>query len=173
MHHSPSHSPVCNFFVVQGTGAVVLAGFINAMRIAQLPLKEARIAFLGAGSASVGVANYICGYIAEETGGSMEEARQQVWMADSRGMVTVDRGDTLAVHKLPYARKDNDGTQLKGILSMVKYTKANVIIGLSGTCAGHFSKEVMEEMLNYTERPIIFPLSNPTSKAECTAEQAR
>jgi len=157
---------------IQGTGAVVLAGFINAARMIKLPLKEARIVFLGAGSASVGVANYICGYIAEETGVSLEEARSQVWMADSRGMVTADRGDKLDAHKVPYARTDNNGTQMKGMLPMIKYTKANVIIGLSGTCAGHFDQEVMEEMLKYTDRPIIFPLSNPTSKAECTAEQA-
>jgi malate dehydrogenase (oxaloacetate-decarboxylating)(NADP+) len=153
---------------IQGTGAVALAGLLAAMRIRKERLSDQRIVFCGAGSAAVGIADMICAGIADEHRMSPEEARKLVWMCDSRGLVTSRREGALEEHKLPYARDEAPADEL---IDIVRQIKPTVLIGASGH-AHTFSREVIREMAKHSERPVVFALSNPTSKAECTAEEA-
>ena len=153
---------------IQGTGAVALAGLLASMRLRQEHLSDQRIVFCGAGSAAVGIADMICAGIADEHSMSAEEARKLVWMCDSRGLVTKKREGGLEEHKIPYARDEKPAADL---LDVVKRVKATVLIGASGH-AHTFTESVIREMAVHCERPVIFALSNPTNKAECTAEEA-
>ena len=102
----------------QGTGAVILSGFINAVKQSGVPLTEHRIVFFGAGSAGVGVAQQLKDHIALAGGVSEEKARSQFWMVDSKGLITSNRGDKLQEHKVAWARKDNGATQIKKLLDV-------------------------------------------------------
>jgi malate dehydrogenase (oxaloacetate-decarboxylating)(NADP+) len=151
---------------IQGTGAVALAGIYSALRITGGQLSELTLLFLGAGEAAVGIANLIVAAMVSE-GLSDEEARGRCWLVDSGGLVVKSRTG-LANHKLPYA---HDHAPLPDFFSAVESLKPDAIIGVSGQ-SGAFTQPVLETMARLNERPIIFALSNPTSKAECTAEQA-
>jgi malate dehydrogenase (oxaloacetate-decarboxylating)(NADP+) len=153
---------------IQGTGAVALAGLFAAMRLRQEHLSDQRIVFCGAGSAAVGIADMICAGIADEHSMSTEDARKLVWMADSRGLVTTQREGKLEQHKLPYARGEEPAATL---LEIVERVKPTILIGASGH-AHTFTEDVVRTMHRDCERPIIFALSNPTSKAECSAAEA-
>jgi len=153
---------------IQGTGAVIAAGFLSACRLVNRPLKEHKVVFLGAGSAAVGVANQMCTLMATSMGCDPDDVRQQFYLVDSQGLVTSTRGDVLQDHKLPYARGDME-KEFKKLEDLVNYLKPTAIIGLSGI-GGMITEELISKMGEYNERPIIFALSNPTSKAECTAE---
>lgn len=153
---------------IQGTGAVALAGILAALRITRKTLNAQRIVFCGAGSAAIGIADMIVAGMVAESGISETEARRHFWLLDSKGLVSTQRGDKLATHKLPYARNESPVADLKDLVEQVKPT---IIMGLSGQ-PGMFTEDVVRTMHQYVERPIIFSLSNPTSKAECTAEQA-
>lgn len=153
---------------IQGTGAVALAGLLAAMRHRQEPLSGQRIVFFGAGSASVGIADTICAGIRAEAGCSEKEARQRIWMVDSRGLVTSARPGKLQAHKQAYAREEENADTL---LEVIKRIKPTVLIGASGQ-AGSFDQGVISEMHRHCKKPVIFALSNPTSKSECSAEQA-
>jgi malate dehydrogenase (oxaloacetate-decarboxylating)(NADP+) len=153
---------------IQGTGSVVLAGLLAAMRGLGRRLSDQRIVFFGAGSASVGIADMICSGMADESKLSLEEARTRVWMVDSKGLVSRRRDGTLQEHKLAYARDDKPADSL---LEVVKRVKPTVLIGASGQ-PGSFDEAVINEMAKTCDRPVVFALSNPTSKSECSAEQA-
>ena len=153
---------------IQGTGAVALAGLLGSLRITEQKLAEQRIVFFGAGSASVGIAEMICAGMSDESGITMEQARERIWMCDSRGLVTTTRGDKLEKHKIPYARSEESAKSLRDVVRRVKPT---ILIGASGR-PQTFTKKVIEAMHRRCDRPIIFALSNPTTKSECTAEQA-
>ena len=153
---------------IQGTGAVALAGLLAAMRIRSEHLSDQRIVFCGAGSAAVGIADMICAGIADEHSMSTEEARKLVWMCDSRGLVTDTRDSGVEEHKVPYARDEAPAAEL---LEVVKRVKPTILIGASGH-AHTFTEDVVKAMHQHCEQPIIFALSNPTTKAECTAEEA-
>lgn len=159
---------------IQGTGAVILAGFINAARMCSAAsgreLVDQRILMVGSGSAAIGVAKQLMSFF-EIHGMSKEEARSRIWTTDTKGLVTMNRGDTLPEHKKYFARKDNGEQQYKELLDIIDYVKPTVIFGLS-TVAGTFSEPVLRKMAELNKRPIIFPLSNPTSKSECTFEEA-
>ena len=131
---------------IQGTGAVVLSGFINSLRIAKIDPKEVRLVFSGAGSAGIGVADMIVSFIAKKTGQSEEETRKQFWFTDSRGLITQNRGDELADHKKPYARDDNGDKQIKELKDVIEYVKPHALIGLSGQ-GGSFDEEVRKIFL--------------------------
>ncbi|MGV8073833.1 MAG: NAD-dependent malic enzyme [Syntrophobacteraceae bacterium] len=151
---------------IQGTAAVALAGLFSALRITGGVLKDHKILFLGAGEAGTGIADLaVSAMIAE--GASEAEARERCWFVDSQGLVVKSRND-LASHKLLYA---HDYEFLPDILSAVESLKPTTLIGVSGK-GGMFTQPVIEAMARFNERPIIFALSNPTSNAECTAEQA-
>ncbi|GAM21846.1 hypothetical protein SAMD00019534_050210 [Acytostelium subglobosum LB1] len=154
---------------IQGTGSVILSGFINAVRAVQIPLRDHRLVFFGAGSAGIGVADCIMSLFLEQ-GLTEEEARKRFWFVDSKGLITTNRGDELAEHKKAYARTDYT-TQLKTLLEVVRDVKPTALIGLSGI-GRSFTQDIIEEVSSHVEKPIIFSLSNPTSNAECTAEQA-
>ncbi|KAJ1557026.1 hypothetical protein HK096_009511 [Nowakowskiella sp. JEL0078] len=156
---------------IQGTGAVILAGFINAIKLSGIPVVSHRIVFFGAGSAGVGVAKQIMDFFIKDGGLTQDQARDCFWLVDSRGLVTLDRGDNLPEHKVLFARKDNNGLQYKGLLSVLDYVKPTALIGLSSQ-TGAFDEKILTKMADLNDRPIVFPLSNPSSQSECTFEAA-
>jgi malate dehydrogenase (oxaloacetate-decarboxylating)(NADP+) len=152
---------------IQGTGAVALAGVLGALRVTGQRLSEQRICFVGAGSAARGIADMLVAGITAD-GVDVAQARKQIWMFDSEGLVTTERGASLAEHKRPFAQHDAPETGLTALIDRIKPT---ILVGVCGQ-PGTFSREVLETMHRHCPRPIVFPLSNPTNKAECTAEQA-
>ncbi|KAJ4383473.1 hypothetical protein N0V86_001522 [Didymella sp. IMI 355093] len=155
---------------VQGTGAVIVGGFINAVKASGVPVKDHKAIFLGAGSAGVGVAKQIVEFFKKE-GLTEEEARRKFWFVDSNGLVTQDRGDKLAEHKVYFARDDNNGRQYQSLARLIDYVQPTILMGLS-TIGGAFNKEILQKMAKLNNHPVIFPLSNPSSKSECTFEEA-
>ncbi|ORX94163.1 hypothetical protein K493DRAFT_337930 [Basidiobolus meristosporus CBS 931.73] len=156
---------------IQGTGAVILSGFINAVREVGIPAKQHKLLFFGAGSAGVGVAKQIMDYFVLEHGMTEDEAKRLFWLNDSKGLVTLDRGDKLAQHKVYFARDDNEGKQFKDLKETIKHVRPTALIGLSSQ-GGVFTPEILELLAEINERPIVFPLSNPATQAECSFEQA-
>eukprot|EP00899_Mesostigma_viride_P006002 jgi/Mesvir1/15402/Mv06587-RA.1 len=154
---------------IQGTGAVIASGLLNAARSQGTKMSDLRILFFGAGSAAVGVANTIVSLIMEE-GLPEDEARARIYMLDSQGHITAQRSH-LADHKKQFARSDTTKFEGLDILSMVKKIRPNALMGLSGQAAA-FTKEIVEAMCENCDAPIIFPLSNPTANSEITAEDA-
>jgi malate dehydrogenase (oxaloacetate-decarboxylating)(NADP+) len=151
---------------IQGTGAVAVAGIIAAMRITGGELTEQKLLFLGAGEAGIGIADVFVAALKEE-GIPEEEARKHCWFVDSKGLLVAGR-DNIAAHKQPYA---HDHEYIPDLLGAVNALKPTAILGLSGQ-PSTFTQDVVESMARINARPIIFALSNPTSQAECTAEQA-
>ncbi|MBK9681870.1 MAG: NAD-dependent malic enzyme [Betaproteobacteria bacterium] len=151
---------------IQGTAAVALAGIVSALRISGGRLGEQRLLFLGAGEAATGIADLaVTAMVAE--GLTPAAARARCWLFDSRGLVHDGRSD-LVEHKRPYAHPHAPVTVFA---DAVRALRPTAIIGVAAS-AGAFTEEVVREMSAINERPIVFALSNPTSKAECTAEQA-
>ncbi|KAJ2685634.1 hypothetical protein IWW39_004153 [Coemansia spiralis] len=167
------HRALCFNDDIQGTGCVILGGFISAVEQAGIPPRDQRILFVGAGSAGVGVAKQLVDYFVVAHGILENEARAMFWMVDSRGMITTDRGDRLAQHKVYFAREDNASTQCTTIEEAVEYVRPTALIGLS-TIYKAFSEKILVRMneINQKARPIVFPLSNPETKAECSFEEA-
>jgi malate dehydrogenase (oxaloacetate-decarboxylating)(NADP+) len=158
---------VCTFNDdIQGTGTVGLAGLYSAVRVVGGKLRDQKILFLGAGEAGIGMGKIISSALVVD-GLSEQEARKRCWFVDSRGLVVKSRSD-LAEHKLPYA---HDYEHIGDFLSAVKSLRPTVIIGVSGQ-PNTFTQSVLEAMASYNKRPIVFAMSNPTTKAECTAEEA-
>ncbi|GAB7365820.1 hypothetical protein MBLNU230_g7153t1 [Neophaeotheca triangularis] len=155
---------------IQGTGAVILAGVINAVKQSGIPTKEQRAVFLGAGSAGVGVAKQIVAFFMKE-GLTEDQARRCFWLVDSKGLVTDDRPGELAEHKKYFSRDDNQGKQHGTLEEVVEHVKPTILMGLS-TIGGAFTPQILQRMAQINDRPIIFPLSNPSSKSECTFEEA-
>jgi malate dehydrogenase (oxaloacetate-decarboxylating)(NADP+) len=153
---------------------VVLGGFASAARLSSKasgrPLSDQKILFFGAGSAGVGVAGQLQSFFTRQ-GLSADEARERIWLCDSKGLVTKDRGDKLPDHKIHFAREDNEGKQCKTLIEAVEYIKPTAIIGLS-TVPDTFTEEVLQRMAELNERPIVFPLSNPSHLSECNFETA-
>ena len=151
---------------IQGTGAVALSGIMGALRITKEKLSDQRLLFLGAGEAGIGTADAFVAALVEE-GIPVEEARKSCWFFDTQGLLTSNR-DNIADHKKRFAR---DLPPVDNFLDAINKLKPTAILGLSGQ-PGSFPREVIETMAKINKRPIIFALSNPTSKAECTAEEA-
>ncbi|KAG5992938.1 hypothetical protein E4U43_003617 [Claviceps pusilla] len=161
---------------IQGTGAVILGGYIGAVNLSGVPIEEQRLVFMGAGSAGVGVAKQLVEYYTRR-GFSEAEARDKFWLVDTKGLVTQDRGDKLAEHKKYFARADNNGQQFRTLEEVIEYVKPSALVGLAATY-GIFTESVVGALKASVDaggpgrRPILFPLSNPLTKAECTFEQA-
>jgi malate dehydrogenase (oxaloacetate-decarboxylating)(NADP+) len=151
---------------IQGTAAVTLAGIYGSLRITGKPLSEQKFVFLGAGEAGIGIGELFVSAMVED-GLSEEEARLRCWFVDSRGLVVKSRTD-LRPHKLAFA---HDAEFQPDLLSAVKELKPTAIIGVSGQ-PRMFTQPIVEAMAEMNDRPIVFSLSNPTSKSECTAEEA-
>ncbi|KAI9095466.1 malic enzyme [Phlyctochytrium arcticum] len=156
---------------IQGTGAVILSGFINAIRLSEIPIQEHRVLFFGAGSAGVGVASSLQSHFVRAGNMSEEAARDKFWLVDSKGLVTFDRGDKLADHKTLFARSDNQGQQFRTLEEVIEYVRPTALIGLASQ-HGSFTKNIIERMATLNQRPIIFPLSNPLTSTECTFAEA-
>lgn len=156
---------------VQGTGAVVLAGLINAMKKTKFLPTQQRILLVGAGSASVGVAKMLLTYFQLEHGLNLEKAKKLIWGVDSKGLITKDQEDKLAEHKKIFARDDNNGQQYQKLNKIIDYIKPTVLIGLSGK-RRIFTPKILQSMAKYNQKPIIFALSNPETNAECSLAEA-
>jgi malate dehydrogenase (oxaloacetate-decarboxylating)(NADP+) len=151
---------------IQGTAAVTVSGILSALRVSGGALRDQTFLFLGAGEAATGIADLLTTALMDE-GLNEVAARQRSWMVDSRGLVVRSR-IALAEHKRPYA---HEHPPVEGLLDAIEILRPTAIIGV-GAVANAFTREVIETMARLNERPIIFALSNPTSKSECTAEQA-
>jgi malate dehydrogenase (oxaloacetate-decarboxylating)(NADP+) len=151
---------------IQGTAAVALAGLYSALRITGSRMQDQRILFLGAGGAGIGIGDLFVSAMVEE-GLSKDEARLRCWFVDSGGLVVKNRAN-LQPHKLHFA---HDIESVPDYLTAIEKMKPTAIVGVSGQ-RGSFTREIIEAVARFNEHPIIFALSNPTSKAECTAEEA-
>ena len=151
---------------IQGTASIVIAGLTTALQIVNAPLSQQRIVFLGAGSAGIGIANMVVSAM-QLQGLSQQDARARITMLDVNGLLEPSRTDLTEDQKV-YAHK---APPSKDLVEVLEAAKPTVLIGVS-TRGGAFTQRVVETMSRLNERPIIFALSNPTHKAECTAEQA-
>ena len=151
---------------VQGTAGITLAGMINATKLKGTQLKDEKYLFLGAGSAGIGLANLLCSALVAQ-GMTLKDAQSRVYMFDVNGLLESTRTD-LVDFQLPYAHPHAPTRDFAAAIESIKPT---TIIGVS-TIGGAFTKEVVEAMCRVNGRPIILALSNPTSCAECTPEQA-
>jgi malate dehydrogenase (oxaloacetate-decarboxylating)(NADP+) len=158
---------VCTFNDdIQGTASVTLAGLKSAIRITGRSLADTRVLFLGAGEAACGIADLITASLVAD-GLPEAEARKRCWLVDSRGLVTAERTG-LTDHKLKYAHAH---PSVADFASAVNALKPQAIVGVAAV-GRTFTKSIVEAMSSFNERPIVFALSNPTSKSECTAEEA-
>jgi malate dehydrogenase (oxaloacetate-decarboxylating)(NADP+) len=151
---------------VQGTAGITLAGMINATTLKGTQLKDEKYLFLGAGSAGIGLANLLCSALVDQ-GMSLEDAQSRVSMFDVNGLLESTRTDLVDFQR-PYAHQHSP---TRDFVAAIESIRPTTIIGVS-TVGGAFSREVVEAMSRINERPIILALSNPTSCAECTPEQA-
>ena len=151
---------------IQGTAAVALAGILSALRVTGGTLADQCLLFLGAGEAATGIAELVVAAMVE-AGTAPDQALRHCWLFDSRGLVVAGRGE-LAAHKRPFAHTHAPQTDFLGAIRELRPT---AIIGVAAT-AGAFTRDVVQEMARLNTRPIVFALSNPTSRSECTAEQA-
>jgi malate dehydrogenase (oxaloacetate-decarboxylating)(NADP+) len=151
---------------IQGTAAVALAGLFSALRVSGGKIAEQKVLFLGAGEAATGIADLVVSAMMAE-GASEEEALGRNWLVDSRGLVVKNRAG-LTEHKLRYA---HDHAPIGDFLTAIHTLQPTAIIGVAAV-GGAFTPEVLDTMARINDRPIVFALSNPTSKAECSAEEA-
>jgi malate dehydrogenase (oxaloacetate-decarboxylating)(NADP+) len=151
---------------IQGTAAVALAGLFSALRVGGGKLVDQTVLFLGAGEAATGIADLVVSAMRAE-GASEADAIRRNWLVDSRGLVVKDRPG-LTEHKLRYA---HEHAPIGDFLTAIETLKPTAIIGVAAV-GGAFTPEVLQAMARINQRPIVFALSNPTSKAECSAEEA-
>jgi malate dehydrogenase (oxaloacetate-decarboxylating)(NADP+) len=151
---------------IQGTGAVALSGLLSALRITGEHVGSRPYLFVGAGQAGLGIADTIVAALVDE-GMSEEEARSRCWLFDSKGLVVEGRDDVSA-GKRRYAHSHAGTADLTEAIDVIRPA---ALIGVAGV-PGMFTRPAVEAMARINERPILFALSNPTSKSECTAEQA-
>jgi len=158
---------ICSFNDdIQGTASVTVAGIFSALRVTRKKFREQTFLCLGAGEAATGISDLLVAAM-QADGLSENDARGRCWLVDSKGLVVAERKD-LAEHKKPYAHAH---APVGDFIGAVKTLKPTAIIGVGAT-PNTFTREVIESMTQLNERPIVFALSNPTSRAECTAEQA-
>lgn len=151
---------------IQGTASVTLAGLTTALQILDAKLCDQRILFLGAGSAGIGISNLLAAAM-QQQGLSEKEARARISLFDINGLIEPSRKD-LSPSQQIYAHRH---VPSKDLAATIESLKPSILIGVS-TARGAFNEEVVRGMSKHNKRPIIFALSNPTDKAECTPEQA-
>jgi malate dehydrogenase (oxaloacetate-decarboxylating)(NADP+) len=158
---------VCTFNDdIQGTAAVALAGIYSALRITEGTLRDQRLLFFGAGEAGTGIGELVVSALVAD-GMPEAEARERCWFIDSQGLVVKSRAN-LASHKLGFAHEHEP---INDPMQIVEKLRPTALIGVSGK-PGTFSQAILEKVAGYLNRPIVFALSNPTSMAECTADEA-
>jgi len=157
---------------IQGTGAVTVAGLLAATRVIQRKLSDQRIVILGAGSAAIGICDQIVAAMMVEGAGELE-ARRKLWLVDSQGLVHAGRMQVEAF-KQKYAQPlevtrswQLEDASKPNFIDVIRNIKATILIGTSAQ-PGAFTEEIVRELAKHVDRPIIFPLSNPTSKSEAT-----
>lgn len=153
---------------IQGTASVVLAGVVAALKLIGGTLADHKFLFLGAGEAGTGIAELIALEMSKQTKIPVEETRKKIWLVDSKGLIVNSRRESLQHFKKPWA---HDHEPVKDLLGAVKAIKPTVLIGSSGV-GRTFTKEIIETVTSFNEKPLIMALSNPTSQSECTAEEA-
>ena len=151
---------------IQGTAAVALAGVYASTRISGIDFKDLKIMFLGAGSAATGIGDLMVDALVD-AGVDPAEARQRLLFVDSGGLVVAERHNELAAHKQPFAHE----LAPQDFASAIETHKPHILIGATGSPAA-FTADIIGQMAANHERPTVFALSNPTARAECTAEQA-
>ena len=154
---------------IQGTASVALAGLLASSKLTGLSLSEHTFVFAGAGEAGTGIADLIAFAVSVESNIPIEEARKKIYLVDSKGLVTHARLDGLQHHKLKYAHSVE--RECPSLMEAIDLIHPTGLIGVSAI-PNMFNQEVCEKMAALNPRPIIFALSNPTSKAECTAQEA-
>ncbi|MGO3626922.1 MAG: oxaloacetate-decarboxylating malate dehydrogenase, partial [Lactiplantibacillus plantarum] len=155
---------------IQGTGMVVLAGILGALNISKESIKDQKILSFGAGTAGMGIANQILDELMQ-AGLTEEEAKQHFYAVDKQGLL-FDDTEGLTPAQKAFTRKRSEfsnADELTNLEAVVKAVHPTVMIGTS-TQPGTFTESIIKEMAAHTERPIIFPLSNPTKLAEAKAE---
>jgi len=159
---------------IQGTAAVVLGAIVGAVKVTGKSLKDQQIVFLGAGSAGIGVADFLRAARREE-GVSENEARSQFWVVDKDGLLHSGRKD-LSPEQSVYAQPEERVSGWPatanghiGLADVIGKIEATILIGLS-TVGGAFTETIVREMARKVQRPIIFPISNPTIKSEAKAD---
>ncbi|XP_033865363.2 NADP-dependent malic enzyme, mitochondrial-like isoform X2 [Acipenser ruthenus] len=150
---------------IQGTASVAVAGILAALRITKNKLSDHKFVFQGAGEAAMGIAHLIIMAMKKE-GVPYAEAVKKIWMVDSKGLIVKSRGN-LNHEKEQFAQEHPEVRTLEEVVQIVKPT---AIIGVAAI-GGAFTEKIIKDMASFNKQPIIFALSNPTSKAECTAEQ--
>jgi len=158
---------------IQGTAAIATATLVSAINVTGAPLEQQKIVVVGFGSAGIGITNLLAQFL-EDKGIPEAEARAHFYAIDRYGLVT-ENGKDVRPEQLPYARKEEEvrgWRQPNGeitLLDVVRHAKPTVLIGVSGQ-AGAFTEQAVREMAAHTARPVIFPLSNPTSRSEATPQ---
>ena len=158
---------------IQGTAAVATATLISAINVTGIPLEKQKIVMVGFGTAGIGITNLLVQFM-QDRGLTEQEARDRFFAIDRYGLVT-ENGKGVRPEQLPYARKEQEVQGWKQpngeitLLDVIRNAKPSVLIGVSGQ-AGAFTEQAVREMAKYSERPVIFPLSNPTSRSEATAQ---
>jgi malate dehydrogenase (oxaloacetate-decarboxylating) len=158
---------------IQGTAAVATATLISAINITGIPLEKQKIVMVGFGTAGIGITNLLVQFM-QDSGLTEQEARDRFFAIDRYGLVT-ENGKGVRPEQLPYARKEQEVQGWKQpngeitLLDVIRNAKPSVLIGVSGQ-AGAFTEQAVREMAKYSARPVIFPLSNPTSRSEATAQ---
>jgi len=158
---------------IQGTAAVATATAISAMNVTGIPLEQQTIAVVGFGSAGIGITNMLAQFI-EDKGLSPEEARRHFYAIDRYGLIT-EKTKGVRLEQIPYARKEAEVQGWKGrtdevsLLDVMRNGKPSVLIGVSGQ-PGAFTELAVREMAKHVARPVIFPLSNPTSRSEAVPQ---
>ena len=154
---------------IQGTASVAVAGVLAALQATNTKLADHTFLFQGAGEASIGIANLIAMAMEKREGIPFEEGLKKIWLKDSRGLIVAGRSSGgITEHKAPFAHPHEE---MKELGDIVKAIKPTCLIGAAGV-ARVFTTEIIKDMASFNEQPIIFALSNPTSLAECTAEEA-
>ena len=155
---------------IQGTGVIVLAGILGALKISGQKLTDQKYVCFGAGTAGTGIVEQVYSEMLQ-AGLQPEEARKHFYLVDKQGLLFEDTPDLTPAQK-PFVRKRSEfsnADQLKDLKSVVQAVHPDILVGTS-TRSGAFTQDIVTEMATHTERPIIFPLSNPTQLAEAKAE---
>ncbi|MFJ8010882.1 NAD-dependent malic enzyme [Streptomyces fagopyri] len=153
---------------LQGTGAITLASVLSAVKVTGVPMRSQKLVVFGAGTAGVGIADQIHAAMVRD-GATAEEATSRIWLVDKQGLLTSDMTDLRDFQK-PYARRPEDvggwgGGGAISLLDTVGHAAPTILLGTS-TAHGAFTEEIVRTMARGVERPIILPISNPTSKIE-------
>ncbi|KAL7134833.1 hypothetical protein ABFS83_11G051700 [Erythranthe nasuta] len=153
---------------IQGTASVVLAGLVASLKLLRGTLADHKFLFFGAGEAGTGIAELIALEMSKQANVSVDETRKKIWLVDSKGLIVNSRKESLQHFKKPWAHEHEP---VSNLLDAVKAIKPTALIGTSGV-GKTFTKEVIEAMASFNEKPLIMALSNPTSQSECSAEEA-